>query len=90
MVILISYDLNKHERPEAYEKVKKMIEDSALDSRRPLYSQWFVETSSSLETWYDRMKKVTDNNDNFFIIQINRPYKGWLDGKIWPWLKDRI
>jgi hypothetical protein len=45
MVLLISYDLNGRERPSSYTKVKNYIEQHATSSIRPLYSQWFVETT---------------------------------------------
>lgn len=90
MVLLISYDLNGYERPKAYEDVANMIEKHATSTKRPLYSQWFVETTSSVDTWHQRMKEVTDNNDNWFIVKVTTPYAGWLNKSIWPWLKERV
>lgn len=90
MVLLISYDLNKHERPTAYDDVKKMIEKNAISAKKPLYSQWFVETDDTADVWYDLMKQVTDDDDNFFIVKVTRPYKGWMSKSIWPWLRERI
>lgn len=90
MVYLISYDLNGHERPAAYAAVKKMIEEKSISWAKPLYSQWFVETNDTVDTWSDRMKAVTDANDNWFIVKIQRPYQGWLSQKIWDWLNARV
>jgi hypothetical protein len=39
MVLLISYDLNGHERPSAYADIRRVIEREATDFRRALYSQ---------------------------------------------------
>lgn len=47
MVLLISYDLNGHECPSCYGAVRRLIESRATASRRPLYSQWWVETNDS-------------------------------------------
>lgn len=88
-VLMISYDLNGHERPSAYEAVKEMIEESSISARRPLYSQWFVETNDSVEKWHERMKSVTDDNDKWFINQVTKPRQGWFSSEIWDWLKER-
>lgn len=91
MVILISYDLNKHERPEAYAKVKKMIEDNSISCKKPLYSQWFAETNDSVQTWHERMKEVTDDNDYWFIVTVTSTgHQGWLPKAVWEWLNERI
>ena len=89
MVILISYDLNKHERPEAYETVRDMIKDHAVSLKKPLYSQWLVETSDSVQTWHERMKAVTDNNDYWFIVKVGATRQGWLPKAVWEWLSER-
>lgn len=90
MVVLISYDLNGHERPEAYEKVKEAIRSNAKDLIKPLYSQWFVETDESPETWVDLLKPATDRNDHLFVVQVTRPYQGLLTQTQWAWLKQRV
>lgn len=89
MVLLISYDLNGHERPEAYDDVARVIRTNAISYRKPLYSQWFVETNESCEEWNDMMKGVTDPNDNWFITPVGANRQGWLDKEIWQWLRAR-
>lgn len=89
MVLLISYDLNGHERPSAYDDVKAMLEKHAISLRKPLYSQWFVETKESVQTWHERMKRVTDDNDNWFINEVTKPRQGWFSKEIWKWLNNR-
>ena len=88
-VLMISYDLNGHERPSAYAAVKKMIEDNSIDSRRPLYSLWWVETNESVDTWTIWMKEVTDEDDKWFICPVTRPTQGWLSKSLWEWLNAR-
>ena len=90
MVLLISYDLNGHERPEAYEAVKKVITTNAQASIKPLYSQWFVETEDGPDAWTDRLKAVIDKDDCLFVLQVRRPYQGWLTTSQWEWLRSRI
>lgn len=74
MVHLISYDLNRHERPASYAAVRKVIERHSIDWRKPLYSQWFVHTNDSVQTWTDRLLQVMDGDDKLFVIQVQRPY----------------
>ncbi len=90
MVLLISYDLNDHERAEAYEDVARLVHAHAISYRKPLYSQWFVETHESCEAWNDKMKTVTDANDNWFIARIGAERQGWLSEEIWRWLRDHV
>lgn len=90
MVLLISYDLNGHERPEAYEAVKDVITSHASAYIKPLYSQWFVETGESPDTWVGWLKEVTDRGDRLFVLQVQRPYQGLLTNKQWEWLRVRV
>jgi hypothetical protein len=85
MVHLISDDLNRHERPSAYAAVARVIEQHATDYRRPLYSQWLVETSESTETWSGRLRTVTDPDDGILVVRVE-DYAGYLDRQVWPWL----
>lgn len=88
-VLLLSYDLKGHERPSAYEDVKEMVERYAISSKKPLYSQWFIETPDSVDTWHERMRDVADTDDNWFIVQVTRPRQGWLASSTWTWLRER-
>lgn len=90
MIILISYDLKGSERPSSYEKVRVMIEQNSISYKRVLYSQWLVETDGSIENWHIRMKDAADSDDNWFLVQVRRPYKGWLPKSVWTWLRERI
>lgn len=90
MVLLISYDLNNHERPSSYEAVHKMIKDKSVSWARPLYSQWFVDTPDSPQTWHERMKQVTDEDDNWFICIVANPKQGWMSQTVWDWLSARV
>ena len=89
MILLISYDLNGHERPEAYEAVDQMIKENSVSWAKPLYSQWFVDTTDGPGTWSNRMKEVTDSNDRWFICRVNNERQGWLSQKVWDWLNAR-
>jgi hypothetical protein len=93
MVLLISYDLNGHERPSSYAAVKKYIEEHATSSVRPLYSQWFVETGSGPDEWAAALREnnLIDSTDRLFICEVHRPYQGnLLTDPTWNWLNARI
>jgi hypothetical protein len=49
MVLLISFDLNNHERPSSYAAVRAVIERHAASARKPLYSPWLVETADGVQ-----------------------------------------
>lgn len=91
MILMISYDLNGHERPAAYEDVKKMIIAHATSFKKALYSQWFVETDEIIATWRARMKELADSDDHWFIIKVGKTNRqGWLPKAVWRWLNDRV
>lgn len=90
MVLLISYDLNGKERPSAYTAVKRAIEGNATTFKKPLYSQWLVETTSSISAWQSMLLKVIDDNDRLFISRVrSSECDGWLAQDVWDWLKTR-
>ena len=91
MVLLISYDLNGHERPASYTRMKQYIERHAQSAIRPLYSQWFVETTSTPQQWVDalRANNVVDPNDAVFICTVTQPFQGLLTQADWDWLYAR-
>lgn len=88
-VLLISYDLNRGERPSSYTAVRQIIEQHATSAVKPLYSQWFVETSETPQTWSDRIGTVADSDDSWFVCHVKRPYQGWLPKSVWEWLDAR-
>jgi hypothetical protein len=90
MVLLISYDLNGSERPNSYKAVADLIKEKAISYRRPLYSQWFVETVETPQQWSEALKTVTDSSDRWFASRVQIPYAGWLDKEIWDWLRPRL
>ncbi|HXS32320.1 MAG TPA: hypothetical protein VN758_00930 [Solirubrobacterales bacterium] len=89
MVLLISYDLNNHERPSSYHAVAKAIEDGATSFLRPLYSQWLIETTYSPTAWREHLLSVLDADDRLFICPVVKGRDGWLEQEVWEWLRER-
>lgn len=92
MVLLISYDLRGPERPASYEAVKDFIKREAISFRRPLYSQWLVETAATPQQWADALvdSAVIDQDDRLFIVRVQQPCRGWLPKEDWNWLQARL
>lgn len=90
MVLLISYDLNNHERSASYQAVRAVIERYATSAHKPLYSQWLIETADGPQTWSERIGAVADADDSWFVSRVQRPYQGWLPRDIWNWLAVRV
>lgn len=91
MVLLISYDLDHNQRPQNYERVRQLIEQHALSFQKPLYSQWLVETDESPDAWLTRLRAVVADVDEYvLVVQVRRPYQGWLPRSIWDWLNERV
>jgi hypothetical protein len=90
VVLLISYDLNGSERPKTYTAVADAIKKGAASWRRPLYSQWWVETTSTPDQWVDYLKSLLDSNDRLLVTQMRTPYQGWLSKDDWSWLNSRL
>ena len=90
MVLLISYDLNGRERPSAYAAVKTAIERNAISYRKPLFSQWLVETNHDPDAWVEMLRDVMDGDDGLFVLRVRAPDQGWIDRSIWTWLSTRV
>jgi len=90
MVLLVSYDLNDHERPASYAAVAELIKSRALSYQRPLYSQWLVETTDGPQAWSEAIGTVADTDDRWFVLRVMSPYQGWLAKDIWDWLRPRL
>lgn len=94
MVLLISYDLNGHERPAAYARVKKLIETGAGAGNfvKPLYSQWLVDTQGTATTWREYLQQTggIDSNDRLLVTEVTRNWDGWLDQTVIDWVAARV
>lgn len=86
MILLITYDLKKpgQEYNALYNTIK-----SADSWWHYIESIWLIKTSYDPKYWNDILRKVIDQNDYLFIVDIsNRPYNGWLPQKAWNWIKE--
>jgi len=92
MIILISYDLNQHDDINDYKKLIDTIESTAGEGNyaKPLYSQWFVDTSLTINQWNNILKSATDDNDSRMIVEIIRRPTGKYDKSAIVWINERL
>jgi CRISPR-associated endonuclease Cas2 len=86
-VYVVAYDLNREVvRPNITKGIKKNA------WARLSESSYAIETNETAQQVYERLKPLTDENDNIYVIPLRRPYAGygpkdvigWLDEKL-PW-----
>lgn len=84
MILEISYELNKpgQNYDTLYETIK-----TAPAWCHPMTSHWFIRTDESIQTWFDRLRRVMDQNDSIFIVDITgQSRQGWMSKTAWEWL----
>lgn len=85
MVYLISYDL--HNSGQNYEKVEQAIKNCSYQNiwMHFLSTTWLIKSTLSVDQIYNEIKKVTNENDRFIIIEVKNNSQGWLDKKYWDY-----
>jgi len=84
MILSVSYELRKpgQDYEDLYDTIK-----SAPSWCHPLTSHWLIRTEQSVQTWYEKLRRVMDNNDYLFIVDITgQAYYGYLQQAIWDWI----
>jgi hypothetical protein len=62
--------------------------NKARDWVRYAPNNYILYTTSDVEVWYNRLKKVIHEDDSVFIVEINiENRQGWIPGKVWDWIK---
>jgi hypothetical protein len=84
MVLLVTYDL--HTEPRDYADVIDVIK-SAGSYAHLEESVWLIETSSTPETWRDKLKAV-ESDATYFVVRLAHNWaSSSLDQSIINWLK---
>lgn len=82
--------LNFEGRDAPTEQLKTAL-DKALDWVTYAPNCFIVYTSSDVDRWFQRLRKVVHENDSILIMEVvleNRA--GWLPKDVWAWMhKDR-
>lgn len=83
---LITYDLNKEtRRPPIVEKIKEFEGWAQLSE-----SSYAVSTASRPQQIYERLKPLLDDNDQLYVITLNRPYSGQGSQEVNDWLVNQL
>lgn len=86
---LITYDLNKKDKD--YASLYDAIKDCSTGVwAHILDSTWLVKSNLTVQQINEKIKSVTDSNDNIFIVELTNNYYGYLNKDMWPYLKDHI
>ena len=67
MILIVTYDLRNPGKD--YDKVAKIL-TSAGSSRRIQGSVWLLDTQFEPSVWSERLEKVGDSNDTFFVAKL--------------------
>lgn len=83
---VVAYDLN-HEvrRPNIVEEIKRSGSWARLSE-----SSYAIETSEKPSQVMARLRKFLDDNDNLYVVTLNRPWSGWGPKDVIDWLVKRL
>jgi hypothetical protein len=82
--------INSKGRALPYESIENVL-DKAKDWVRYSPNSYILYTTTSVQTWYTRLRRILDEKDNIFVVELNiENRQGWLPKSVWEWLrKDR-
>jgi CRISPR/Cas system-associated endoribonuclease Cas2 len=84
-VYVVAYDLNKETvRPKIVAEVHKTA------YARLSESSYAIATSESTGQVHARFKKHLDDNDDFFVITLRKPYDGYGPKAVIEWLNANL
>jgi hypothetical protein len=77
-------------RPAPTDNIQTVL-NKALDWVRYAPNCYILYTTTDVETWYIRLRKVIHENDHIFVVELNiENRQGWLPKSVWEWIrKDR-
>ncbi|OJT26796.1 hypothetical protein BO221_01860 [Archangium sp. Cb G35] len=68
--LMLDYTPEERDPKKVYDDLEEFIEKTAPGARRPLKSQWFVETEETPNWWTTKLMKILDHNDRLFVCRI--------------------
>ena len=88
MVYLITYDINTAIKD--YNEMYDAIKSISNDYQHPLESVWLVNTQLDKIKVYNIVHEKMSPKDFLLIVEVKGNYYGWLNTKVWEWLKFRL
>lgn len=87
----VSLVLISHDAPaERTEDLARLVADHAQEWRRPMATQWLVETEEDVDVWARRLAAVLGPDDQLLVTEVRRPIQGWLTSDLWEWVNERV
>lgn len=75
-------------KPIAFTEIQKVFGTSGWARYAP--NCWIVSTNESPETLAERIRAVCGTNDSIFVCELNIDNNnGYLNKKIWDWIKEQ-
>lgn len=85
-VFIVTYDLNKElRRPPIVAEVKKSPGWARLSE-----SSYAISTAETPDQVFKRFKPLLDDNDDFFVITLKKPFQSWASKEINDWLTNHL
>lgn len=89
MVYLISYDL--HQEGQDYKSLFDTIKSCSTGTWwHYLESTWIIKSNSTVNQISEKIKNVSDDNDNFLVIEVINNKQGWLPQEAWGHLNNSV
>lgn len=85
-VLLITYDL--HRPGQAYDALIEYIKQHSWV--RLSESSYVIDTSSTPQAVRDRIRALTDSNDNLYVIALSSSWSGWGPKDVNDWLSQHL
>jgi hypothetical protein len=87
MILAVNYDLHNPGRD--YPKIEAALKTADGGCAHPQGSFWIIDTREDCATWRDRLAKLGDTNDEFFIGQFQKHWASHkMDTPVVDWLND--
>jgi hypothetical protein len=81
----ISFNFRRRAAPT--ESIETQLE-KALDWIRYMPTCYLLYTRTDAQTWYTRLRKVIDEDDHIFVVELNiENRQGWLPKTVWEWIR---
>lgn len=85
-VLLVTYDLNSP--GQAYTNLLGYIK--TFSWAKLSESSYAIRTNESPTVVRDRIRQITDTNDNVYVITLRQPYSGWGPKEVNDWLDNNL
>ena len=83
MILLVTYDLKGPAG--SYQNLINVIKGER-SWWHYMRSPWLVATSDTPQEFYEKLAPHLRAGDRLFVVQLQRPFQGYLPRKAWDWI----